>query len=124
MEIGNLAEWVAGIAKTIAIIGAIALPIVSEYKKRKTSVKRLARREYELTMELMNERHESNQLITELESYQQLKSFMTMLMVVSDDDELIKISDQINEALNQPIDETSFEYSMNLVLNQLKNAYL
>lgn len=33
MEIGNIAEWVAGISKVIAIIGAITLPIVREKRK-------------------------------------------------------------------------------------------
>lgn len=124
MEIGNVAEWVAALAKMIAIIGAIVLPIVNERKKTKNSIKRLARREYELTIELMDERHERNQPLPELESYEQLKSFIGMLMIVSDDDELIKISDQLTSILDRPTDAASFDHSINEVLNRLKRKYV
>ncbi|MBO1124260.1 hypothetical protein FQS96_02085 [Enterococcus faecalis] len=124
MEVGNIAEWVAGISKVIAIIGAITLPIVREKKKRNNSVERLARREYSLVNDIIIEYKEKRIPIVELDSYKQFASFNSMLMIVSDDENLIILSEKINDLLTEEIDEDNFFSSINLLLKNLENTYI
>ena len=124
MEVGNIAEWVAGISKVIAIIGAITLPIVREKKKRNNSVERLARREYSLVNDIIVEYKEKRIPIVELDSYKQFASFNSMLMIVSDDENLIILSEKINDLLTEEIDEDNFFSSINLLLKNLENTYI
>jgi hypothetical protein len=123
MEIGNIAEWVAGISKVIAIIGAITLPIVREKKKRNNSVERLARREYSLVNDIIIEYKEKRIPIVELDSYKQFTSFNSMLMIVSDDENLIILSEKINDLLTEEIDEDNFFSSISLLMKNLENTY-
>lgn len=124
MEVGNIAEWVAGISKVIAIIGAITLPIVREKKKRNNSVERLARREYSLVNDIIVEYKEKRIPIVELDSYKQFASFNSMLMIVSDNENLIILSEKINDLLTEEIDEDNFFSSINLLLKNLENTYI
>ncbi|MGM0165435.1 hypothetical protein IGI39_000377 [Enterococcus sp. AZ135] len=124
MEIGNIAEWVAGISKIIAIIGAITFPIVRERKRRRASTSRLARREYALVRDIENEFNNSQETILDLESYKQFESFNSMLMIVCDDEGLIQISEEINDLLVQQTNTEHFNQSLRKLLQKLESEYI
>ncbi|MGL9936803.1 hypothetical protein IGI95_002608, partial [Enterococcus sp. DIV0784] len=62
--------------------------------------------------------------IVELDSYKQFASFNSMLMIVSDDENLIIISEKINDLLTEEIDEDNFFSSINLLMENLENTYI
>ncbi|MGM0172925.1 hypothetical protein [Enterococcus sp. DIV0800] len=123
MESGNLAEWVAGISKVIAIIGAITFPIVRERKRKKASINRLARREYALVREIENDLKDSIDDVTNLDSYKQFESFNSMLMIISDDEELIQISEEITDLLLKQTDAEYFNQALRTLLQRLESKY-
>lgn len=47
-----------------------------------------------------------------------------MLMIVSDDENLIILSEKINDLLTEEIDEDNFFSSINLLLKNLENTYI
>jgi uncharacterized membrane-anchored protein YitT (DUF2179 family) len=123
MQIGSVAAWVAVTSKIIAIVVAIVFPIISERKRKKASISHLAHREYALVKEIENELKDSLDDVVDLESYKQFKSFNLMLMIISDDEELIQISEEINDLLLTQTDTGYFDQPLRILLQRLESKY-
>lgn len=115
MELGSIAEWIIGISKIIAIIGAITFPIIQQRKKEENSVKRLARREYVLIKEAIS--------IHDKESYEQLESFNSMLAIVSDNQILVAISEKVGNILKKNIGNEDKNIELTKILYTLETTY-
>ncbi|MGM0172915.1 hypothetical protein [Enterococcus sp. DIV0788_1] len=123
MKFCSVAAWVAVISKILAIIGAVAFPIIDERKRRKASINRLARREYALVKEIENDLKDSIDDVVYLESYKQLESFNSMLMILSDDEELIQISEKINNLFLKQTDTECFNRELRELFQRLESMY-
>lgn len=123
MQIGSVAAWVAVTSKIIAIIGAIIFPIIGEKKRKKASISRLAHREYALVKEIENELKDTIGNVVDLDSYKQFESFNLMLMIISDDEELIQISEEINDLLLNKTDTGYFDQPLRKLLQKLESKY-
>ncbi|MBO1124256.1 hypothetical protein FQS96_02065 [Enterococcus faecalis] len=123
MQVGSVAAWIAVTSKIIAIVGAITFPIIGERKRKKALISHLAHREYALVKEIENELKDSLDDVVDLDSYKEFKSFNLMLMIISDDEELIQISEEINNLLLKQTDTGYFDQPLRKLLKRLESKF-
>ncbi|MFC6324228.1 hypothetical protein [Companilactobacillus baiquanensis] len=89
MEIGSLAEWVAGIAETLAVTVALFLPY---YQKRKSDQNSNQRAKQIIATTTTHLLHQNN--IQDNNSYLELKRFVEIYSVLATNERTIRIISQ------------------------------
>ncbi|MBO1124261.1 hypothetical protein FQS96_02090 [Enterococcus faecalis] len=121
METGSIAEWVEGIAETVALIVALFLPIISERNKAKRVQNKLKRIGLRLAKKVLEEKIVNKDIpVPELNEYKVFKRYTGFVFtfndsqnlfntlwdidtdlkkLTSDNDDIIKEIDKINHLL-------------------------
>ncbi|MGC2933138.1 hypothetical protein [Enterococcus faecalis] len=121
METGSIAEWVEGIAETVALIVALFLPIISERNKAKRVQNKLKRIGLRLAKKVLEEKIVSKDIpVPDLNEYKVFKRYIGFVFtfndsqnlfntlwdidtdlkkLTSDNDDIIKEIDKINHLL-------------------------
>lgn len=92
MEAGSIAEWVEGIAETVALIVALFLPIITERIKGKKTDKKLKRIGLRMAKKaLVQQEQEIDTSIKELSDYKAYKKYIGIVFTFNDSQELANI---------------------------------
>lgn len=89
METGSIAEWVEGIAETVALIVALFLPIITERVKARRTDKKLKRIGLRLAKKALAQQElEKTTPIKELSEYKAYKKYIGIVFTFNDSQEL------------------------------------
>lgn len=101
MEIGTLAEWVAGISELLAVIVALFLPMYSAHRQNKKQEEQVLKVSFRIGKRVVQDRAAHPETaMTKLESYQDLRKFSTIVSLVTDSTAVIIFLHDLDEILS------------------------
>ncbi|MGM0172924.1 hypothetical protein [Enterococcus sp. DIV0800] len=113
METGSLAEWVEGIAETVALIVALFLPIITERNKARRIKNKLQRIGLRLAKTALEQKMVHNEIeMVKINEYKNFKRYIGIVFTFNDNQELFntlweidsdlkKLSDDYSEQINE-----------------------
>ncbi|MBO0462708.1 MULTISPECIES: hypothetical protein [unclassified Enterococcus] len=106
MESGSLAEWIEGIAETVALIVALFLPIISERRRANrinTKMKKIGLRLAKKALE--QKLHQIDIPMTNLSEYKAFKKYIGVVFTFNDSQSLFNILWDVDTDLKYATDE-------------------
>ncbi|MCH4056882.1 hypothetical protein [Lapidilactobacillus gannanensis] len=100
MEIGTLAEWVAGISELLAVIVALFLPMYNAHRQNRKQEEQVLKVSFRIGKRVIQDKADHPETaMDKLESYQDLRKFSTVVSLVTDSTAVIIFLHDLDEIL-------------------------
>lgn len=120
METGSLAEWVEGIAETVALIVALFLPIITERNKARRIKNKLQRIGLRLAKKALEQKMAQNEVeMIRLNEYKAFKRYIGIVFTFNDSQDLFTTLWEIDSDLKQISAEKSEQINELEKINKL-----
>lgn len=101
MEMGSLAEWVTGLAETLAVVVALFLPIYKERKRRKRTQKKIDHMGYKLAKRVILDKQErGDQELSDLSSFKEFERFSSVISIIEDNEDILEYLQNIEDIVS------------------------
>ncbi|WP_125768872.1 hypothetical protein [Lapidilactobacillus wuchangensis] len=100
MEIGTLAEWVAGLSELLAVIVALFLPMYRAHRQNEKQEQQVLKVSFRIGKRVVRDKAaHPDTAMDQLASYQDLRKFSTVVSLVTDSSAVIIFLHDLDETL-------------------------